>query len=72
MNEVHLMAAIAGPEMAMLDCGIKFTPGSGTAAAGEYWRNHVAPFGLIAHDTHNHNKETHGTHSLSRSAVIKG
>ena len=72
MNEVHLMAAIAGAEMAMLDCGIKVTPGSGTAAAGEYWRNHVAPFGLIARDTHNHNKETHGTNSISRSAVIKG
>ncbi|MEY3579555.1 MAG: hypothetical protein RI984_659 [Pseudomonadota bacterium] len=72
MNEVHLMAAIAGAEMAMLDCGIKVTPGSGTAAAGEYWRNHVAPFGLIARDAHNHNKETHGTNSISRSAVIKG
>jgi len=72
MNEVHLMAAIAGAEMAMLDCGIKVTPGSGTAAAGEYWRNHVAPFGLIARDAHIHNKETHGTNSISRSAVIKG
>lgn len=39
MNEVHLMAAIAGAEMAMLDSGIKVQPGSGTAAAGEYWRN---------------------------------
>jgi alanine-glyoxylate transaminase/serine-glyoxylate transaminase/serine-pyruvate transaminase len=38
MNEVHLMAAIAGAEMAMLDCGIKVEPGSGVAAAGEYWR----------------------------------
>ena len=34
MNEVHLMAAIAGAEMAMLDCGIQVTPGSGVAAAG--------------------------------------
>jgi alanine-glyoxylate transaminase/serine-glyoxylate transaminase/serine-pyruvate transaminase len=39
MNEVHLMAAIAGAEMAMLDCGIKVEPGSGVAAASEYWRN---------------------------------
>ena len=39
MNEVHLMAAIAGAEMAMLDCGIRVEPGSGTAAASEYWRN---------------------------------
>lgn len=39
MNEVHLMAAIAGAEMAMLDSGIKVQPGSGVAAASEYWRN---------------------------------
>lgn len=39
MNEVHLMAAIAGAEMAMLDCGIQVQPGSGVAAASEYWRN---------------------------------
>lgn len=39
MNEVHLMAAIAGAEMAMLDCGINVEPGSGVAAASEYWRN---------------------------------
>lgn len=40
MNEVHLMAAITGAEMAMLDCGINVKPGSGAAAASEYWRNH--------------------------------
>jgi alanine-glyoxylate transaminase/serine-glyoxylate transaminase/serine-pyruvate transaminase len=39
MNEVHLMAAIAGAEMAMLDTGIKVVPGSGVATASEYWRN---------------------------------
>lgn len=39
MNEVHLMAAIAGAEMAMLDCGINVQAGSGVAAASEYWRN---------------------------------
>ena len=39
MNEVHLMAAIAGAEMAMSDCGIRVEPGSGVAAASEYWRN---------------------------------
>ncbi len=72
MNEVHLMAAIAGAEMAMLDCGIKVVPGSGTAAAGEYWRNHSAPSGLISRDTNKHSKETHGTHSISGLAVVKG
>jgi alanine-glyoxylate transaminase/serine-glyoxylate transaminase/serine-pyruvate transaminase len=39
MNEVHLMAAIAGAEMAMLDCGILVEPGSGVAAASNYWRH---------------------------------
>ncbi len=46
LNEVHLMAAIAGAEMAMLDCGIKVQPGSGVAAASKYWREHRAPVGL--------------------------
>jgi len=41
MNEVHLMAAIAGAEMAMLDCGIRVKPGSGVAAASDYWRTRV-------------------------------
>ena len=72
MNEVHLMAAIAGAEMAMLDCGIQVTPGSGVAAASEYWRHHAAPSGLIARDASHHNKDTHAAHSLSRSAVVKG
>jgi alanine-glyoxylate transaminase/serine-glyoxylate transaminase/serine-pyruvate transaminase len=41
MNEVHLMAAIAGAEMAMLDCGVSVEPGSGVAAASNYWRHRV-------------------------------
>jgi alanine-glyoxylate transaminase / serine-glyoxylate transaminase / serine-pyruvate transaminase len=48
MNEIHLMAAINGAEMAMLDCGVKVPPGSGAAAAGHYWRTHEAPSGLCA------------------------
>ena len=48
MNEIHLMAAINGAEMAMLDCGISLQPGSGAAAAGSYWRTHNAPSGLCA------------------------
>jgi len=47
MNEVHLMAGIAGAEMAMLDCGIKVKPGSGAAAASEYWRKNKVPSGLL-------------------------
>ena len=48
MNEIHLMAAINGAEMAMLDCGVTLQPGSGAAAAGHYWRTHEAPSGLCA------------------------
>ncbi|HWZ63807.1 MAG TPA: aminotransferase class V-fold PLP-dependent enzyme [Steroidobacteraceae bacterium] len=40
LNELMLMAAIAGSEMAMLDVGIGVTPGSGVAAASNYWRSH--------------------------------
>ena len=42
LNELMLMGAIAGAEMAMRDVGIKVTPGSGVAAAGEYWRSTAA------------------------------
>lgn len=42
LNELMLLGAIAGTEMAMLDCGIKIEPGSGVAAAQGFWRNHAA------------------------------
>jgi alanine-glyoxylate transaminase/serine-glyoxylate transaminase/serine-pyruvate transaminase len=38
LNEVMLLGAIAGAEMAMLDCGVKVEPGSGVAAASNRWR----------------------------------
>jgi alanine-glyoxylate transaminase/serine-glyoxylate transaminase/serine-pyruvate transaminase len=47
-NELMLMAALAGAEMAMVDCGIKVTPGSGVAAAAEYWQQNAAPRALSA------------------------
>ncbi len=40
LNELMLMGAIAGAEMAMLDVGIKVSPGSGVGAASNYWRSH--------------------------------
>ena len=40
LNELMLMGAIAGAEMAMLDVGIGVDPGSGVAAASNYWRSH--------------------------------
>ena len=40
LNELMLMGAIAGAEMAMLDVGIKVASGSGVGAAADYWRTH--------------------------------
>jgi len=40
LNELMLMGAIAGAEMAMQDVGIKLVPGSGVGAASNYWRSH--------------------------------
>ena len=36
-NEARMMAALGSVEMAMMDAGIKFKPGSGTGAAAKYW-----------------------------------
>ena len=38
MNDVSMLGAIAGVEMAMLDCGFDIKAGSGVAAAIEYYR----------------------------------
>jgi alanine-glyoxylate transaminase/serine-glyoxylate transaminase/serine-pyruvate transaminase len=38
LNELMLLGAIAGSEMAMLDLGIRIEPGSGVAAAQAFWR----------------------------------
>ena len=42
-NELMLMAALAGSEMAMLECGVRIEVGSGVAAAAAYWREHSPP-----------------------------
>lgn len=39
LNELMLLGAVAGAEMAMRDVGIPLTPGSGVAAAAEYYRS---------------------------------
>jgi alanine-glyoxylate transaminase/serine-glyoxylate transaminase/serine-pyruvate transaminase len=44
-NELMLMAALAGAEMAMLDCGVRIAAGSGVAAAAAFWRARPAPAG---------------------------
>jgi alanine-glyoxylate transaminase/serine-glyoxylate transaminase/serine-pyruvate transaminase len=38
LNELMLLGALAGAEMAMADAGIDVVPGSGVAAAQDYWR----------------------------------
>ncbi len=42
MNDVSLLGAIAGVEMALLDCGFNIKPGSGVGAAIEYYRSTAA------------------------------
>ena len=42
LNEVMLCQALGGAEMAMRDSGIMIEPGSGVAAATEYWRKATA------------------------------
>jgi alanine-glyoxylate transaminase/serine-glyoxylate transaminase/serine-pyruvate transaminase len=43
LNELMLLGGLAGAEMAMRDVGMKITPGSGVAAAEEYWRSTARP-----------------------------
>src|SRR5712675_3231521 len=45
LNELMLLGAIAGAEMAMLDVDAKLEPGSGVAAAQNYWRGNSAVAG---------------------------
>src|ERR1700690_752466 len=46
LNELMLLGGIAGAEMAMLDVGVKIEPGSGVAAAQNFWREH-SPVGAV-------------------------
>ncbi len=48
VNELMCVAAIAGAEMAMRDLGIGVQPGSGVAAAAEYYRQAREPTALVA------------------------
>lgn len=43
ISEAQLLAGLAGAEMAMRDIGMHIEPGSGVAAAGEYYRRTAAP-----------------------------
>jgi alanine-glyoxylate transaminase / serine-glyoxylate transaminase / serine-pyruvate transaminase len=50
LNELMLLGALSGAEMAMLDVGVKIEPGSGVAAAQKYWRGH-SPVAATRSDT---------------------
>jgi len=41
-NELMLLAALGGAELAMLDVGIRIEAGAGVAAAQRWWRAHEA------------------------------
>ncbi len=43
LNELMLLGAIAGAEMALRDVGIQVAPGAGVAAAAEHYRGTAAP-----------------------------
>jgi alanine-glyoxylate transaminase/serine-glyoxylate transaminase/serine-pyruvate transaminase len=43
LNELMLLGAIAGAEMALRDAGVRLTPGAGVGAAAEYYRSTAAP-----------------------------
>src|SRR5216117_3494660 len=43
LNELMLLGALAGAEMAMRDVGLPVTPGAGVAAAAEHYRTTAAP-----------------------------
>jgi alanine-glyoxylate transaminase/serine-glyoxylate transaminase/serine-pyruvate transaminase len=46
LNELMLMSALSGAEMAMRDIGIPVEAGSGVAAAEEYYRQTARPIDL--------------------------
>ena len=46
ISELQLLSGIAGAEMAMRDIGIEVAPGSGVAAASEYYRQTAAPVAM--------------------------
>ncbi|MDH3638566.1 MAG: aminotransferase class V-fold PLP-dependent enzyme [Gammaproteobacteria bacterium] len=47
LNELMLCAAICGAEMSMRDIGIEVEPGSGIAAATEYWRTTAVEYNEV-------------------------
>ena len=48
LNELMLLSALSGAEMAMRDLGIEVEAGSGVAAAQEYYRGTAKPVEIAA------------------------
>lgn len=67
LNELMLLGALSGAEMAMADVGIEVVPGSGVGAAQSYWRN-VNRMG--AHEPGVHRGDHHVVHL--RSVGLRG
>lgn len=42
-NELMMLSALGGAELAMLNCDVRLEPGSGAAAARRWWRENEAP-----------------------------
>jgi alanine-glyoxylate transaminase / serine-glyoxylate transaminase / serine-pyruvate transaminase len=59
LNELMLLGALGGAEMAMLDVGIKIEPGSGVGAAQTFWRSHDT----IQKKKVSHNEVIYASHS---------
>jgi alanine-glyoxylate transaminase/serine-glyoxylate transaminase/serine-pyruvate transaminase len=48
LNELMLIGALGGVEMAMRDAGISVVPGSGVGAAEDHWRQSAAAAQTVA------------------------
>jgi alanine-glyoxylate transaminase / serine-glyoxylate transaminase / serine-pyruvate transaminase len=70
LNELMLLGGLAGAEMAMRDVGLKVTPGSGVAAAQEFWRSSAAP--LSRRDLPPRAPESQATASAKKATVGAG
>ena len=64
LNELMLLGAIAGVEMAMRDVGMKVTAGAGVAAAAEHYRGTAAPLPARARMASPRIGSPHGIHMI--------
>jgi alanine-glyoxylate transaminase / serine-glyoxylate transaminase / serine-pyruvate transaminase len=67
LNELMVLGALAGAEMAMLDVGVRIEPGSGVAAAQRYWRAHDP----VPHQRVAHREVVYASHSTGSTEGVK-